>query len=102
MIRVQTISGEDKVTIIVDGQLAGEDVAHIESSVRDAVEPNRTASLFLREVSHIDAAGRKLLYQLAEQGVELTATGVYSSYVVEGIREAVQAQANGGTRKERF
>jgi hypothetical protein len=41
--------------------------------------------LFLRNVFDIDDIGRSLLSRLAAQGVQLSASGVYSSYVVANI-----------------
>ena len=90
MIRIQTSSDSRNVRIVIDGQLAGEDILQMEASLRNALEPHKSASLFLRDVSHIDDAGRKLLSRLARNGVKLTASGVYSSYVVEEIRRGAK------------
>ena len=90
MIRIQTNSDSQSVRIVIDGQLAGEDIVQMEASLRNALEPHKSASLFLRDVSHIDDAGRKLLSRLARNGVKLTASGVYSSYVVDEIRRGTK------------
>ena len=90
MIRIQTNSDSQSVRIVIDGQLAGEDIVQMEASLRNALEPHKSASLFLRDVSHIDDAGRKLLSRLARDGVKLTASGVYSSYVVDEIRRGAK------------
>ncbi len=90
MIRIQTNSDSQSVRIVIDGQLAGEDIVQMEASLRNAFEPHKSASLFLRDVSHIDDAGRKLLSRLARNGVKLTASGVYSSYVVDEIRRGTK------------
>jgi hypothetical protein len=45
----------------------------------------RPVHLFLRDVSHIDEHGRSLLSRLARKGVRLSASGVYSSYIVAEI-----------------
>ena len=90
MIRIQTNSDSQSVRIVIDGQLAGEDIVQMEASLRNALEPHKSASLFLRDVSHIDDAGRKLLSRLARNGVKLIASGVYSSYVVDEIRRGTK------------
>jgi hypothetical protein len=90
MIRIQTSSDSQGVRIVIDGQLAGDDVLQIETSLHSAFDPHKLASLFLRDVSHIDDVGRKLLSRLARNGVKLTASGVYSSYVVDEIRRGAK------------
>ena len=97
MIRIQTSSDSQNVKIVIDGQLAGEDLLQMEASLRHALEPHKSASLFLRDVSHIDDSGRKLLSRLARNGVELTASGVYSSYVVDEIRRGAKPDVVPGT-----
>ena len=92
MIRIQTNSDSQSVRIVIDGQLAGEDIVQMEASLRNALEPHKSTSLFLRDVSHIDDAGRKLLSRLARNGVKLTASGVYSSYVVDEIRRGAKPE----------
>ena len=90
MIRIQTSSDSQSVTIVIDGHLAGDDILQMEAALRSALEPHKPASLFLRDVSHIDDAGRTLLSRLARNGVTLRASGVYSSYVVDEIRRAAK------------
>ena len=90
MIRIQTSTDSQGVRIVIDGQLAGDDMLQIEASLRSAVDPHKPVSLFLRDVSHIDDAGRSLLSRLARNGVKLTASGVYSSFVVDEIRRGAK------------
>ena len=82
MIRIQTANNPGGITIAIDGQLTAEYVAEVESSIRESMEQSNDVHLFLRNVSHIDEMGRGLLSRLAAQGVELSAAGLYSSYVV--------------------
>jgi len=86
MIRISTKNEPRRITVTVDGQLAGEDVDAVERSCAEAIAKESRVRLFLREVSNIDTGGLTLLHRLAASGVELTAAGVYSSYVVEEIR----------------
>ena len=86
MIRISTKNEPRRITITIDGQLAGEDVDAVERSCDEATGHGRGIRLFLREVSNIDMRGRTLLDRLAARGFELSASGVYSSYVVEEVR----------------
>jgi hypothetical protein len=85
MIRILTTNGPSAVTFTIDGQLVGDYVDAVEASVDQAIREGRAVHLFLRDVSHIDEGGRKLLSRLAAKGVELSASGVYSSYIVAEV-----------------
>ncbi len=86
MIRIFTTDEQYATTITIDGQLVGEYVDAVKACAHQAIGRQRTVHLFLRDVSHIDEPGRTLLSHLAAKGVRLSASGVYSSYVVEEIR----------------
>jgi hypothetical protein len=85
MIRILTTEDPNRLTITVDGQLVDDSVAAVQASSYQAMSQGRTVQLFLRDVSHIDERGRSLLSRLAGQGVQLSASGVYSSYIVAEI-----------------
>ena len=85
MIRILTGSKPGAITITIDGRLVGEYTEEVETSVRSAIESGKQVHLFLRNVFDIDDIGRSLLSRLAGQGVQLSASGVYSSYVVANI-----------------
>jgi hypothetical protein len=86
MIRILTTNEPSANTIIVDGQLVSDYVESVETCIRQAMGQQRPVHLFLRDVSHIDEEGRALISRLAAMGVELSASGLYSSYVVSEIR----------------
>ena len=94
MIRIQPAKNPGGITIAIDGQLIGEYVAEIEASIRKSTEQYKAVELFLRNVSHIDEAGQALLSRLAAQGVELRATGLYSSHVVKQVQLALNSRQN--------
>jgi ABC-type transporter Mla MlaB component len=96
MIRIQTANNPGSITIAIDGQLAGEYVEEVETSIRKAIEQHEDVHLFLRDVSHIDETGHSLLSRLAAQGVELSAAGLYSSYVVTQIQRALSSRQTRG------
>ena len=96
MIRLQTANNPGAIRIAIDGELVGEYVKEVETSVREATEQHKDVHLFLRNVSHIDETGHSLLSRLAAQGVELSAAGLYSSYVVAEIRRTLSSRQNRG------
>ena len=95
MIRIQAANNPDRITIAIDGQIVGPYVEEVEASIRRAIEQHKDVHLFLRDVSHIDETGHSLLSRLAAQGVEVTAAGLYSSYVVAEIQRALGSRQGG-------
>jgi hypothetical protein len=89
MIRITTATGRNEITVRVEGQVVREYVEAIETAVKQACVRGRPVHLFLRDVSSIDESGHALLSRMAAMGVRLSATGVYSSYIVEEIRRSV-------------
>src|SRR3954449_1339475 len=92
MIRIQAAHNSGGIAITIDGQLTGEYIAEVEDSIRTSIEQYKDVRLFLRNVSHIDEMGRALLSRLAAHGVELRATGLYSSYVVTQVQLALSSR----------
>jgi hypothetical protein len=79
-------SEEPSLTIItVDGQLAGDSIAVVETCCDLAISAGKAVQLFLRDVPMVDQAGRALLCRLAARGVQMLASGVYTSYLVEAL-----------------
>ena len=85
MIRILTADEPDALAITVDGRLVGEYVKEVETCVQRAIEEKKKIRVFLRNVTDIDDIGRSLLLRLAAQDIELSASGVYSAYVVAGL-----------------
>jgi len=96
MIRIQIANNPGGITVAIDGQLAGEYVKEVETSIRKAMEQHKDVHLFLRNVSNIDETGHSLLSRVAAQGVELSAAGLYSSYVVTQIQLALSSSQSLG------
>ena len=86
MIRIFTTNEPSAITITVDGQLVGDYADAVETCIHQAIGQHEPVRLFLRDVSDIDEHGRRLLSRMAARGVELSASGVYSSYLVAEIR----------------
>jgi len=95
MIRILTADAPEAITITLDGHLAGESVDAVEICTHQAIGQRRPVNLFLREVSAIDERGRALLCRLAEKGVDLSAAGIYCSYIIAGIRRETSERRDG-------
>ncbi len=85
MIRILATDEPGALAITVDGRFVGEYSKEVETCVQLALEEHKRVRLFLRDVTDIDDIGRSLLVRLASQGVELSASGVYSAYVVASL-----------------
>jgi hypothetical protein len=98
MIRIQATDNPDGgITIAIDGQLTGEYVEEVAISIQKANEQHRKGvRLFLRNVSHIDETGHSLLSRLTTQGIELSADGLYNSYVVSQLQRAQGSRGSPG------
>ena len=86
MIRITVTDEPQRTMITVDGELTGEGVEAAEASCNQAGANRKPVWLFLRGVSVIADAGRALLRRLAANGVRLTASGVYTLYVVQSVQ----------------
>jgi hypothetical protein len=96
---------DDGATVFtVDGQLATEYINVVEESCSSAAGKGKRVSLHLRDVSAIDEAGHCLLRRLAQKGIEIRASGIYTSYLVQDLNAANPAalsSSTGGGRKAR-
>ena len=86
MIRIMTADEPARTTIIVDGTLSDESVEPVQTCCVEALSKGKPVRLHLREVSAIHESGRAMLRHLAAKGVDLTANGIYSSYIVDEIQ----------------
>jgi hypothetical protein len=85
VIRIFTAEDLTGISITIDGQLVNDCVETVETCSRQALGEGRPVHLYLRDVSYIDERGRTLLSRLASRGVQLSASGVYSSWIVAEI-----------------
>jgi ABC-type transporter Mla MlaB component len=88
MVRIMTADELTSTTITVDGTLSGEGIEPVQSCCIQALAKGKPVRLHLRDVSAIDECGRTMLRHLAVEGVDLTANGIYSSYIVDEIQSA--------------
>ena len=89
MVRIMTADELTNTTITVDGTLSGEGIEPVQICCIQALSKGKPVRLYLRDVSSIDERGRTMLRHLAAEGVDLTANGIYSSYIVEDIQAEV-------------
>jgi len=104
MLRITTDRKRGKVTLSVEGRLAGPSVGTLEQCWRQlrAASPNEKFSVNLCEVSFIDAAGKVLLKEIHRQGGRLVAEGCLNQAIVHeivGKEIGRDRDANGGRGK---
>lgn len=100
--RISQTKGCSGTVVNIDGQLVGDSVQIAKAFCSQALSSGESVCVFLRDVSVIDEAGRNLLRHLAEQGIRLLASGVYTSHIVKSLqRDAVARQAVGPVADQR-
>src|SRR5260370_29059075 len=104
MLRITKVKKRRKVTLSVEGKLAGPSVGTLEQCWRElrAASTNEKFSVNLCGVSFIDAAGKVLLEEIHRQGGELVAEGCLNQAIVReiiGEGKGPGRDANGGRGK---
>jgi len=100
MIRVTKTEEGPRSIVTVDGDLSGDYVAVVETCCKQAVSNNKPVRLFLRDVTTVDQAGRRLLRRLAAQGISVVANGVYTSYLIQELTAHKAVFRNFGLQTE--
>ena len=104
MLRITTERKRGKVTLSVEGRLAGGSVATLEQCWRElrAASPEENFRVDLCGVSFIDGAGKVLLRDIHRQGGRLLAEGCLNQAIVKDItsQERGGGIAEGSERKE--
>ncbi len=101
MLRITTVKKRRKVTLSVEGKLAGPSVGTLEQCWRElrAASTIEKFSVNLCGVSFIDAAGKVLLKEIHRQGGQLVAEGCLNQAIVReivGKEIGRDRDANGG------
>lgn len=86
VICITTVEKPAQTIVTIDGELLSDSVISVEACCNEALSKGKPVQLLLHDVSIIDQGGRALLCRMAARGVELKATGVYTSYVVDALR----------------
>ena len=99
MLRITTETSQERVTLTVEGKLAGPWVQALEQSWKDllAGSSNENLSVNLCGVIFIDAAGKALLKEIHKQGGRLVAVGCLNQAIV---REIATEATGEGTEKQ--
>lgn len=100
MLRITTNRKRGKVTLSVEGRLAGPSLGTLEQCWRElrTASPTEKFSVDLCGVSFIDAAGKVLLQEIHRQGGRLIAVGCLNQAIVREIADQKSVQAEEGKR----
>lgn len=72
-----------------------------EECCAQALASGTPVSLFLRDISVIDQAGREMLERLVRKGVRLLASGLYTSHLVQSLQRSGKACTPSGLGPEK-
>src|SRR6266446_1822703 len=94
MLRITRSDNAGIATLNLEGKLAGAWVAELERCWREltAGSPKPSVRVRICSVTFVDEAGKGLLQEMYEQGVELVAEGCLNKAIVARIREAAGSQ----------
>ena len=101
MLRV-TVNKQDLVEIWeLEGKLSGDWVKELERCWRERTpQVGVTVQVHLKAVSYIDAAGKQLLSEMHDQGVEIKGCGCMARAVVEEILRVVRGKGSQESSKK--
>src|SRR5271157_5498264 len=102
MLRITTETKRGRLSLSVEGRLAGPWVAALEQCWREllAASPNQKFSINLCGVSFIDNAGKVLLKEMHRLGGELIAEGCLNQAIVNEIVEADEKRDGNGAKAD--
>ncbi len=102
MLRITTETKRGRLTLSVEGRLAGPWVAALEQCWRELLvsSPSQKFSINLCGVSFIDNAGKVLLNEMHRLGGELIAEGCLNQAIVNEIIEADEKRDANGTKED--
>lgn len=100
MLRISTWIAEDELVIKLEGCLAGAWVGELDTFWRHAAQSQAgwRMRLDLRDVCHVDEAGRELMTRMYRAGSQFDTTGCVMPELVREISESVDAHASHGGR----
>jgi outer membrane protein TolC len=101
MLRITTETKRGRLTLSVEGRLAGPWVAALEQCWREllATSPSQKFSINLCGVSFIDNAGKVLLKEMHRLGGELIAEGCLNQAIVNEIVESDEKRGGNGAKE---
>lgn len=96
MLRITTNRKRGKITLSVEGRLAGTSLGTLEQCWRElhSTSPSEKFSVDLCGVSFIDAAGKVLLREINRQGGQLIAQGCLNQAIIREISDQKKEQTH--------
>jgi hypothetical protein len=85
MLKITTHSEGERITLKVEGRLAGPWVEELKTCWAQASGQHHRVEVVLNEVTYIDEGGKKLLAEMHRKGVQLAAAGCMTRAIIEGI-----------------
>jgi hypothetical protein len=86
MLKVTEHTQGSATTLELEGRLAGPWVGELRDCWR-RLAADREVGLVLRQVTFIDAAGKKLLAEIFRSGASITAEGCMTQAIIEQIKQ---------------
>jgi len=85
MLKITTRADAGRITLELEGRVAGPWVEELKACWQRAAVGNRQVGVLLKEVTFIDEAGRKLLADMYRQRATLAGAGCMTKAVIEEI-----------------
>ena len=85
MLKISIRSEGEPTLFELEGKLVGPWVEELESCWQQMKIADRHLRVMLKSVTFIDGAGKKLLAEMHQQGVELVAEGCMTKAIIEAI-----------------
>ncbi len=86
MVRITTEEQEERLIWRIEGSFRGPWVAELEGLWQSARDCGKRLCLSLENVSYVDDAARELITRMYRHGVDISASGLYVTAIVEGIQ----------------
>jgi anti-anti-sigma regulatory factor len=86
MLKITILDCGERTVFELEGKLAGPWVDEMKKCWRKAAEANRPVGVLLKHVSFIDSAGKTLLIEMCQSGVEIEGAGCMTSVTVQEIK----------------
>jgi hypothetical protein len=88
MVRITTEEEMESVVWRIEGSLRGPWVAELEKLWKTGRDCGKHLCLSLEDVSYIDDAARELITRMCQEGVEISASGLYMTGIIQEIQSS--------------
>jgi hypothetical protein len=86
MLKITKVECADRTGFELEGKLAGPWVEEMKKCWLEAAQAGRPVGVLLKQVTFIDSAGKTLLSEMCQAGVEIEGAGCMTSVTVEEIK----------------